>query len=460
MKHIAIAAGIFALCSGSQAFAGANSSDSVMIRKMADQILEQGACYSNLRVLCKQVGHRLSGSPEAEKAVQWGLKTMKEAGADSVWLQEIKVPNWKRGPITLSFTSGAEKFTLAPLALGFSVGTDGKTIEAAVIEVSDWEEIKQLGEQGLLKDKIVFINHRFNLKNINTFFSYGDCAGYRVRGASDVSRYGAKAMLLRSVSTSTDGHAHTGMMMYNDSLPKIPAIALSLKDADLLSQKLRLRMPLKMQLKADCKILPDATSYNVVGEIKGSEKPEEILTVGGHLDSWDVGEGAHDDGAGCVQSIEVLHTFKAMNIRPKRTIRAVLFMNEENGARGGRKYAELAKKNGEKHIAAMESDAGGFSPRGVGLEMSEAQKTSVRQWRHLLLPYGVYDFELEEGGVDISFLRKDLNTPLLGLLPDSQRYFDVHHSANDVFEAVNERELKLGALTMTAMMYLLSEYGL
>jgi hypothetical protein len=427
---------------------------------MADQILEQGTCYDNLRVLCKEVGHRLSGSPQAEKAVQWGVKALKAAGADTVWLQEVKVPHWVRGPISASFTSGAEQFTLQPLALGNSEGTNGQTIEAGVVEVSTWDEIKQLGAQGLLKDKIVFINHRFNQKNINTFFSYGDCAGYRVRGAIDVSRYGAKAMLLRSVSTKNDEHAHTGMMMYNDSLAKIPAIALSLKDADLLSQRLKLRMPLKMKLKADCKMLPDAVSYNVVGEIRGSEKPEEILTVGGHLDSWDVGEGAHDDGAGCVQSIEVLHTFKAMNLQPKRTIRAVLFMNEENGARGGRKYAELAKTNNEKHLAAMESDAGGFSPRGVGLEMSEAQKTSVRKWRHLLLPYGVYDFELEEGGVDISFLRKEMNTPLLGLLPDSQRYFDVHHSANDVFEAVNERELKLGALTMTAMMYLLSEHGL
>jgi hypothetical protein len=204
----------------------------------------------------------------------------------------------------------------------------------------------------------------------------------------------------------------------------------------------------------------DEPSANVVGEIRGSEHPEEIITIGGHLDSWDVGEGAHDDGAGIVQCIDVMRTFKLLGIKPKRTIRCVLFMNEENGLRGGTEYARLAKKNHENHILAIETDAGGFSPRGFELTMSEAQKAKVLQWYKLFYHLGVYNFDEKGGGADIGPLHKELGAPIMGLMPDPQRYFDLHHTHNDVFEQVSRRELALGAAAIAAMVWLVSEYGM
>lgn len=206
-------------------------------------------------------------------------------------------------------------------------------------------------------------------------------------------------------------------------------------------------------------MLDNVRSYNVIGEIIGSEHPERIITVGGHLDSWDVGEGAHDDGAGCVQSIEVIRAFKAAGIQPKNTIRAVLFMNEENGLKGGYAYADSAKAKNETHILAIESDAGGFSPRGFGLEMEDDKKEYIKSFRHLFLPYGIYDFEQDHGGADITPIHR-MGVPAAGLAPDPQRYFDYHHTNADIFEAVNHRELKMGAVAMSNLIYLIDKYGL
>jgi hypothetical protein len=206
-------------------------------------------------------------------------------------------------------------------------------------------------------------------------------------------------------------------------------------------------------------MLPDAPSYNVVGEIKGKEFPQEIITVGGHLDSWDLAEGAQDDGAGVMQSVEVLRAIKAAGVQPKRTLRAVMFMNEENGGRGGEKYLELAEKNKETHLFGLESDEGGFTPRGFRLDMSEAQLSKVLQWKNLFYPYGVYEVAAGGSGADVGPLKK-IGASLAGLNPDSQRYFDVHHAGTDVFENVSKRELNLGALNMAALIYLIDKYGL
>jgi hypothetical protein len=215
----------------------------------------------------------------------------------------------------------------------------------------------------------------------------------------------------------------------------------------------------KIFLKTQGHFLPDTIGHNVIGELKGSEFPNEIITVGGHLDSWDNGEGAHDDGAGCVQTIEILRAFKAIGYKPKRTIRFVLFANEENGLRGGNKYAEEAKQNNESHVLAIESDAGGFTPRSLGLSGSEAQVAKFMGWSSLLTPYGV-TLVRGGGGADIGPLNRALGTPTASLIPDSQRYFDLHHARNDVFEAVNKRELNLGAVNMAALIYLVDKYGL
>jgi hypothetical protein len=292
-----------------------------------------------------------------------------------------------------------------------------------------------------------------------TFKAYGESGAGRRSGPSQAAKYGAIGVMVRSLASNVDDFPHTGATAYNDSFPKIPAVAISTKDADWLSQQLKQQTALTAYFKTSCMMLPDVLSYNVIGEIKGSTQPQEIITVGGHLDSWDICEGAHDDGAGCVQSIEVIRTLKQLGIQPKRTVRAVMFMNEENGLRGGQAYLKEAKDKGEKHIFALESDAGGFTPRGFGFDVSDETMAKIMQWRPLFLEYGVYDFAKGGGGADIGPL-KQLGTALAGLVPDSQRYFDVHHAASDTFESVSKRELDLGALNMTALIWLVSEYGL
>jgi Zn-dependent M28 family amino/carboxypeptidase len=248
------------------------------------------------------------------------------------------------------------------------------------------------------------------------------------------------------------------MTRYVDSVKKIPAIAIGNTGADRLAAACR-KGTVNAQLKTSARMLDSVLSHNVIGELRGSTTPDEYIVVGGHLDSWDVGEGAHDDGAGCVQSIEVIRALKAANMRPARSVRAVLFMNEENGSKGGKAYADSAAARGEKHILAIESDAGGFSPRGMGLEMAADKKAVIKAWSPLFAPLNVYDFEHEHGGVDIEPLAKS-GTPLAGLSPDPQRYFDYHHTEQDVFEAVNHRELKLGAAVMATLVYLVSVHGL
>ncbi|MFN2456636.1 MAG: M20/M25/M40 family metallo-hydrolase [Chitinophagaceae bacterium] len=440
--------------------------DSVFIRRIANEILVNGKAYENLRVLTKQVGARLAGSPQMVKAEQWGLKAMKEAKADTAWLQQCMVPHWVRGgkdeaiaewPAESTGNKKTQrKMKLDVLALGNSIGSV-KSLKAEVIEIKDFEDLERKKDQ--VKNKIVFFNYKFNPTFVRTFQSYGDAVRYRGQGPSRVAKYGAKAVIVRSMSHSIDNNPHTGSTNYNDSFPKIPAVAVGLKDADALSKTLQ-NHPVHVTLHTHGKFLPDTMGHNVIGELRGTEYPNEYITVGGHLDSWDVGEGAHDDGAGCVQTIEILRAFKKLGYQPKRTIRFVLFANEENGLRGGNKYAEDAKAKGEKHIFALESDAGGFTPRGFGFTVSDAQFTKIQSWQSLLSPYGATELTRGGGGADIGPLNRTQQTPLAGLSPDSQRYFDYHHARSDVFEAVNKRELELGAVNMAALIYLVDRYGL
>ncbi|RYY00533.1 MAG: M20/M25/M40 family metallo-hydrolase, partial [Gammaproteobacteria bacterium] len=289
--------------------------------------------------------------------------------------------------------------------------------------------------------------------------AYRDAGIYRGQGPSRAAKYGAVAVIVRSMSNSTDNNPHTGSTVYNDSFPKIPAVAIGLQDADWLSNALR-ESKLLVTLTTHGHFLPDTIGHNVIGEIKGTEFPNEFMTIGGHLDSWDPGEGAHDDGAGCVQTIEILRTFKALGYQPKRTIRFVLFANEENGGRGGKQYADEAKAKNEKHLFALESDNGGFTPLGFGFTGSDAQYQKVLSWKSLLQPYSPAVINRGGGGADIGPLGRTFGTALAGLTPDPQRYFDYHHARNDVFEAVNKRELQLGAINMAALVYLIDQYGL
>ncbi|WP_435414677.1 M20/M25/M40 family metallo-hydrolase [Polaribacter aestuariivivens] len=432
--------------------------DSTNIKKLFNSALMEGKSYEWLRDLTTNIGGRLSGSPEAAKAVEWSAKLMTEVGLDSVWLQPVMVPHWIRGEkeIATYTTNGIQK-NVPICALGFSIATPKSGVLAEVIEVKSLEEAQALGNK--MEGKIVFFNRPFDNSLINTFKAYGGCVDQRVRGASVCGKFGAKGVIVRSMTNAVDDYPHTGTMSYGN-LPKekyIPTAAISSRAANILSEDLKKNPSLKFYFKQSCKNLPDAPSFNVVGEIKGTETPENIFVVGGHLDSWDLGDGAHDDGTGIVQSLEVAYLFKKNNIKPKNTIRVVFFMNEENGTRGAKKYAELAKQNKENHIGGLESDAGGHTPRGFSIDANNANTKLLQSWKKLLSPYGLHDIDKGGSGADISPLKGE-NVTLVGYRPDSQRYFDYHHTSIDTFDKVNKRELELGSASMASIIYLMDKY--
>lgn len=449
----------------------AQKEDSAFIKRISDEILINGKAYENLRHLTKNIGARLAGSQGMVKSEQWGLKIMQESGADKAYMQECMVPYWVRGgedkAALKKKTAGATEWTpkaLDVIALGNSIGSGKNGISGEVIEVKSFDELEKRKNE--VKGKIVFYNYKFNPTFIRTFQAYGDANKYRGQGPSMAAKYGAVGVVVRSMSHSTDNNPHTGSTRYDSAYAKIPAVAIGLQDADWLSTEINAQAEttkpaqLRLELFTSGHFLPDTIGHNIIGELKGAEFPEEIITVGGHLDSWDNCEGAHDDGAGCVQTIEILRAFKALGYKPKRTIRFVLFANEENGLRGGNKYADEAKANGEKHIFALESDAGGFTPRGFGMTGTDEQFQKFLSWKPLIAPYGCTEFNRGGGGADIGPLNRAFKTPTAGLNPDSQRYFDIHHARNDVFEAVNKRELDLGAVNMAALIYLVDKYGM
>lgn len=431
-----------------------DNTDSVTIKQLFNTALTKGQCYQWLDVLSNDIGGRLSGSHEAQQAVEWGEKLMKELNFDKVWLQPVMVPHWVRGEKEEAyFTVGNTKFNVPICALGGSIATSENGVTGEVIEVQSIEEAENLGEK--LRGKIVFFNRPFDDTHIETFRAYGGCVDQRGAGAKATGKFGVLGVIVRSMTHSIDDYPHTGAMGYGD-IPeneKVPTAAISTKAANSLSEKLKENPNLKFYFKQSCKTLPDAPSFNVIGELTGSAFSEKYITVGGHLDSWDLGDGAHDDGAGIVQSIEVLRLFKLNGIKPKHTIRVVLFMNEENGLRGGKKYAEEAKSNNEIHIAALESDSGGFTPRGFTFD-SSINHDLFMSWKALMAPYGLHEIKKGGSGADIGPLKSE-TISLFGYRPDSQRYFDYHHASTDTFDKVNKRELELGAASMASLIYLL-----
>ncbi len=438
-----------------------NEQDSITIRNIYDMALLNGKSYEWLDHLSNEIGGRLSGSLEAEKAVQYTKEEMEKLGLDKVWLQPVMVPKWTRGFPEHAFIETAPGLTkqVNICALGGSVATSPLGLKAEVIEVQGIEDLKNYGKERI-EGKIVFYNRPMQANLIHTFEAYGGCVDQRYAGAMEAAKYGAVGVVVRSMNLRQDDLPHTGSMSYGDTPEnkRIPACAISTNDADYLSRALSLKSDLQFYFKQNCKVYPDVLSYNVIGEITGSVYPDKYMIVGGHLDSWDLGDGSHDDGAGCVQSMEVLRLFKKINYKPRHSIRVVLFMNEENGLRGGRKYAEEAKLKQEEHLFALESDAGGFTPRGFSFDTDEANFAQVKSWEPLFKPYLIHYFELGGSGADIGPLKDD-KIVLSGLRPDSQRYFDHHHAANDTFDAVNRRELELGGATMASLVYLFDKYG-
>ena len=429
--------------------------DSAFIRKIYDEALLRGRAHEDLRQLCKDIGARLSGSAEAQMAIEWSEKKMTEYGFDKVYLQEIKVPHWERGTKESAWirTKTGKLIKLHLLALGGSIGTNG-ILQGEVVEFKTIDELKKASEIQV-KGKIVFLNQEMDAAQIQTFKAYGACYAIRGNGAVEAGKLGAKAVVIRSLGLPLDDHPHTGSMHYEADIARIPAGALATKDAQLLSDELK-KGKTELVLEMDCRVFPDATSYNVIGELTGSRFPNEIITFGGHLDSWDTGEGAHDDGAGVIHCLEALRILKTMNYKPLHTLRVVFFMNEENGNMGGKSYATWVKEKDEKHIAALESDRGGFAPRGFTCDGSETQVTFLKTFAPLFKEYDLHIFEKGYGGVDIGPLKDAFaGIPLFGFVPDSQRYFDFHHAPSDVFENVNKRELELGAAGIASFVYLL-----
>ena len=456
MKYIKIT--VFFLFISSSVLA--QTADSIIIRNIYDFALENGHAYKNLEYLCKQIGPRLSGSANYQKSVEWTKRLMMDYGFDRVYLQEVMVPHWERGGKETAYILEGNNKTMVPIAaLGGSIASPSSGIQASIIEVKSFEELRNLGEP-FVRGKIIFFNRPFDPKFFDTFQAYGVAVNQRSQGAVEAAKLGAVGVIVRSMTSVIDDNPHTGGLRYADDVKQIPAAAISTKAAELLSQKLKSQSNVEFFFRQNCRTLPDVLSYNVIGEIKGSGSPEKIITVGGHLDSWDLAEGAHDDGTGVMQSIEVVRIFKSLGIKPENTIRAVLFANEENGLRGGLKYAELAKANNETHVAAIESDAGGFTPRGFSIQDGPEVIAHFNKWSSLLAPYKASEIKAGGSGADIGPLRNAVpGVVLIGYEPDSQRYFDVHHASNDVFENVNKRELELGAASMAALVYLIDKYG-
>lgn len=430
------------------------------IDEIFNEALTSYEAYSNLEWLCKNTAGRICGTPEAAAAVEFTFQVMLDMGLDSVWKQECMVKNWKRGiPEEGRIVSGVYGTMDVPVcALGLSPGTGEAGLSAMVLEVSGMEDLRRKKE--LVPGRIVFINKAMDQKLIATFSAYGGAARIRTTGPALAAKFGASACIVRSLSSELDDYPHTGVTRFDDGGKQIPAFAISTNAADILSDQLKSDTQLRLFLKSTCKTYPDVLSHNVIGEIFGSEFPNEIITVGGHLDAWDNGEGAHDDGGGCMQSIEVLRLFIATGIRPKHTIRAVMFMDEEIAQRGGQAYAREAKRKKEKHIAAMESDRGVLTPRAVTIGTDRLRYEKALLWNELFKPY---DLKIVPGGggVDISPLRKEYpDLVFLGMLPDAQRYFRFHHSEFDTFEQVDRREMQMGSAAMASMVYLFDKYGL
>lgn len=432
-----------------------------MLKDIYKSALTENHCYSWLDDLSNKIGHRLSGSSGAAKAVVYTKEQMDKLGLDKVYLQEVMVPQWVRGEKEVAYLQvGKQKKSFPICALGMSVATPKNGLLANIIEVKSLEELKALGSDKV-KGKIIFFNRPMNPEFIETFHAYSSCVDQRSSGAREAGELGAAAVIVRSMNLRLDDFPHTGSTNYKDLAveKRIPAAAISTNGAEELSKLLKQNPNYKLYFKQSCKILEDVLSYNVVGEITGSEYPNKIMVVGGHLDSWDLGDGSHDDGAGCVQSMGVLEIFKKLNYKPKHTIRAVLFMNEENGVKGGLKYEELSNQNKENHVFALESDSGGFTPRGFSIDADDTNFDKITTWKNLFEPYLIHIFRKGHTGVDIGPLKSE-KIVKVALQPDSQRYFDYHHAANDTFDAVNKRELELGAASMTALIYLFDQYGL
>jgi len=418
--------------------------------------LEDRKGYFLLKELT-DIGPRLSGSPNSIKAIHWAEKKMKELGFDKVWLQPVMVPHWERGNIEKAKIVSSKKINnrnLVVRALGGSIATDAKELQGKVISIKSFEELRE--KQELVKGKIVFYDRPLDQGLYSG--GYGGVWNYRVFGADSAAKYGAIGVLLRSITTKYDNNPHTGVVFYADQVKRIPAVSVGYLDSDFLRQALKEEPNLEVNLKLNSKWFEDAPSYNVIGEITGSKYPDEVITVGGHIDSWDLGVGANDDGTGCIQSMEVLDLFKRLNIAPQRTIRCVLFINEENGSRGAEAYGNFADSSIQVTIAAMEADAGSGTPRDFSVDSDSLTIEKIKSWLPILAETGILEVAKGGSGADVGRIKSA--KARIGYGPDGQRYFDYHHSDNDQFSIIHPREFELGSAAMATLVFMIDREGL
>lgn len=427
-------------------------------KRILESTIEDNDGYKKMQELCDGIGHRLSGSPQLTQAIHWAADSMREDGQENVRIEPVMVPHWVRGSESLVMTQ-PRPATIAMLGLGRSVGTPKEGITAEVVVVSDEAELGALGDGA--SGKIVLFNNPMPSYDPDTGAGYGQTVRFRSNGARLAAAQGAVACLVRSVTAHSLRSPHTGAMNYGDAEVKVPAAAISTEDAAMLARLQDRGVPIVVTLKMQAHTLEDAPSGNVIGELRGTTNPEEIIVIGGHIDSWDVGQGAHDDATGCVMAMEAINVLRNLNLKPRRTIRVVLWTNEENGLAGGKLYAADHKDELENHVAAIESDSGGFKPLGYSFECSDEEKLiaaekQLRDMATLLDPVGAGRITVGSSGADLGPMR-DAGIILMGHRVNGEKYFNYHHSHADTLDKVDPHEFSQNIAVMATMAYILAD---
>jgi carboxypeptidase Q len=411
--------------------------------------------YRKLAHLTDQIGHRLSGSPALDRAIAWAAQAMKDDGHD-VRTEKVMVPHWVRGVEAAELTAPVKR-PLHVLGLGGTVATPRGGVTAPVVVVRDWAELE--ARRDAVKGAIVLYDVAMPAWTEAKGSGYGETVEYRGRGASRAAKHGAVAVLVRSVTARSLRTPHTGALRYEEGVAKIPALAVTVEDASLIA-RLAAQGPVTVRVRSDARVLPDAASANVIGELRGRERPDEIVVIGAHLDSWDVGQGAHDDGAGSVMMMQALTTIRKLGLAPRRTLRVVLFTNEENGLRGGRAYAKDHEAELPNTVLALEADSGGFAPRGFQFqarpEIQDRVQVQLAEIASLLAPIGATRVTLGHGGADIGPMVPS-GVPAVGLDTDGRSYFDYHHTEADTLDKVDPAVLADGVAAVAALAYVVAD---
>jgi len=413
--------------------------------KLIAESLSSRFAWERLALLGDTFGHRLSGSQALEDAIRWAIAEMKKDGLENVRAEPVKVPHWVRGQESLEITS-PYRSSLVMLGLGNSIGTSADGIEAELLVVRSFSELDAAGER--VRGKIVLFNVPFT--------NYGETVQYRTSGPSRAAVLGAAAVLVRAVGPPGLRTPHTGALRYTDGQPRIPAAAVSTEDAERLQRMQNRGTTIRLRLKMEAAFLPDADSANVIAEIRGRENPDEVVVVSGHFDSWDVGTGATDDGGGCVVSWEALRLMKKLNLRPRRTVRVVLFTNEENGLAGGRAYLENYRSQLTNHVLMMESDSGVFRPTSFGFTGSANARSMVQQIATLLQGTGVDRIGASGDGADIGPSVEAGRIPAMSLEVDGN-YFLIHHTPADTIDKIDPADMAKAAAAIAVMSYVVAD---